>query len=196
MSSLAGWILALAVAVAATILGAVPEANQPHLHMVVTGLVGLVLAILAIRAHQRLIEGGASPSAIARSTACHLGLVWAWAGLALAGTYLLIIEARWPEWWQFVIGFAFAAAASLAFAKLLDRGAAPGQDDDPMVGFGRRLVQVQLIGMVAGIVSLFVDNKFPRGIAHPDWAGSNIFFFGALTIAAISLDALRAPRRV
>jgi hypothetical protein len=50
--------------------------------------------------------------------------------------------------------------------------------------------------MAAGLVSLFVEGKFPRDIAHADWAGCNIFFFGALAIAAISLDALRSPARV
>ena len=194
MSSHAGLMLALVAAVCATVLAA--AANQPPLHMAVAGVVTLGLAFMALRDRQRLMNSGAPANAIASSTARHLGLVWAWAALALAATYLLIIEARWPEWWQFFIGFGFAAVASFVFASMLDRDAVDGRADDLLVKFGRLLVQVQIVGMAAGIISLFVDGKFPRDVNHADWAGCNIFFFGALAIAAISLDALRSPAHV
>ena len=194
MSSHAGLMLALVAAVCATVLAA--AANQPPLHMAVAGVVTLGLAFMALRDRQRLMNSGAPANAIASSTARHLGLVWAWAALALAATYLLIIEARWPEWWQFFIGFGFAAVASFVFASMLDRDAVDGRADDLLVKFGRLLVQVQILGMAAGIISLFVDGKFPRDVNHADWAGCNIFFFGALAIAAISLDALRSPAHV
>jgi hypothetical protein len=194
MSSLMGSMLALAAAVCATVLAA--AAHQPPLHMAVAGVAGLALTFMAIRDRQRLMIAGATTSAVASSTARHLGLVWAWAALAVAATYLLVIETRWPEWWQFFIGFAFAAIASFVFASMLDRDAAAGRGDDTLVKFGRLLVQVQIVGMAAGIISLFVDGKFPRAVNHADWAGCSIFFFGALAIAAISLDALRSPARV
>jgi len=194
MSSLMGSLLALAAAVCATVLAA--AANQPPLHMAVAGVAGLALTFMAIRDRQRLMFAGATTSAVASSTARHLGIVWAWAALAVAASYLLIIEARWPEWWQFFIGFGFAAIASFVFASMLDRDAAAGRGDDTLVKFGRLLVQVQIVGMAAGIISLFVDGKFPRAVNHADWAGCSIFFFGALAIAAISLDALRSPARV
>jgi hypothetical protein len=194
MSSHVGLMLALVAAVCATVLAA--AANQPPLHMAVAGVVTLGLAFMALRDRQRLMNSGAPANAIASSTARHLGLVWAWAALALAATYLLIIEARWPEWWQFFISFGFAAVASFVFASMLDRDAVDGRADDLLVKFGRLLVQVQIVGMAAGIISLFVDGKFPRDVNHADWAGCNIFFFGALAIAAISLDALRSPAHV
>jgi hypothetical protein len=84
----------------------------------------------------------------------------------------------------------------MVFANLLDRDRATGRADPTLVKVGRVLVQVQLVGMAAGLISLFVDGKFPRDATHPDWAGSNIFFCGALTLAIISLDALRAPAHV
>jgi len=189
-----GSLLAVAAAVCATVLAA--AAHQPPLHMAVAGVAGLALTFMAIRDRQRLMFAGATTSAVASSTARHLGIVWAWAALAVAATYLLVIETRWPEWWQFFIGFGFAAIASFVFASMLDRDAAAGRGDDTLVKFGRLLVQVQIVGMAAGIISLFVDGKFPRAVNHADWAGCSIFFFGALAIAAISLDALRSPARV
>ncbi len=164
MLSLIGWIFGLAVAVCATILTA--AVKEPGLHMAATGIVALVIAIMAIRDHQHLINNGAPTSAVASSTARYLGLVWAWGALALLVIYTLILERAWPEWWQFFLGFTFAAIASIAFSNMLDRDRAAGRVDPTIVKIGRVLVQVQLVGMIAGIISLFVDNKFPRDVLH------------------------------
>lgn len=190
MSSPALWVAALGTA--ATSLAAVPR--EPWIHMAVTGLVGLALAILAMREHQRLIAADASASLVASSTAKHLGLAWAWGALSIIATYLLILDKPWSEWWQFFLGFAFAAGGSFAFVQMLGRDAAAGKVDDTLIKVGRFLVQAQLAGMVIGVISLFIDKKFPRAVEYADWAGCNICFFGAVTIAAISLDALRSPR--
>lgn len=194
MLSLIGWLFSLAAAVCATILAT--AAGQPTLQMLAAAGVCLVLAVLAIRDHENLKAIGAPNGAVASSTARYLGLVWAWAALSVLFTYVFIIDKQWHEWWQFFIGFTFAAVASVGFANLLDRDRAAGRTDDTLVRVGRVLVQAQLIGMIAGIISLFVDNKFPRADTHADWAGCNIFFFGALAIAAISVDALRSRARV
>ncbi len=189
-----GWLFALAAAICATVLAT--AANEPALQMTAVAVVCIAIVLIAVRDHQRLRNNGAPTSAVASSTARYLALVWAWAGLTVLLAYLFIIEKHWPEWWQFFIGFSFAAIASLAFARLLDRDRAAGRDDATLVKAGRVLLQFQIIGMAAGIVSLFVDNKFPRAATHADWAGCNIFFFGALAIAAISFDALRSRANV
>jgi hypothetical protein len=190
MLSLTGWLFSLAAAICATILAA--AANQPILQMAAAAAVSIAIALIAIRDHKKLKDNGAPTSAVASSTARYLALVWAWAALTLLVTYLFVIDKHWTEWWQFFIGFAFAAIISLAFSIMLDRDRAAGRVDATLVKVGRVLVQAQLIGMVAGVISLFVDHKFPRSAVHADWAGCNIFFFGALAIAAISFDALRS----
>lgn len=194
MLSLTGWLFGLAVATCATVLTA--ALMDPKLHITACALVVLAIALLAVHDHQRLINSGASTSAIASSTARYLGLVWAWGALSVLAIYLFVLEKVWPEWWQFFIGFAFAAIASIAFSNMLDRDRAAGRSDPMLAKVGRILAQVQIAGMAVGIVSLFVDHKFPRDVTHADWAGNNILFFGALAIAAISLDALRTPARV
>lgn len=194
MLSWTGWLFALATAIFATILAA--AANQPMLQMAAVAAVSIAIALIAIREHRQLNDIGAPASAVASSTARYLALIWAWGGLTLLVTYLFIIEARWAEWWQFFLGFAFAALASLGFSFLLDRDRAAGRTDATLVKFGRILLKAQIVGMIAGIISLFVDGKFPRAEIHADWAGCNIFFFGALAIAAISLDAIRSPANV
>lgn len=186
-----GWLFALLAAVIATILAA--AAGQPMLQMAAVAAVAIAISLLAVRDHQKLKDSGAPASAVASSSARYFALIWAWGALAILITYLFIIEQRWPEWWQFFLGFAFAALASLGFGFMLDRDRASGNDDLTLVKFGRILVKVQVVGMAAGVISLFIDGKFPRPETYADWAGCNIFFFGALAIAAISLDALRSP---
>lgn len=190
MLSLTGWLFSLAAALCATILAA--AAHQPNLQMTAVAVVCVAISLIAVRDHQKLRTTGAPISAIASSTARYLSLIWAWAALAVLITYVFVIDKHWAEWWQFFIGFSFAAIASIGFSVLLDRDRAAGRDDAMLVRMGRVLLQAQVIGMAAGIISLFVDNKFPRDANHADWAGCNIFFFGALAIAAISLDALRS----
>lgn len=190
MLSLTGWLFSLAAALCATILAA--AAHQPNLQMTAVAVVCVAISLIAVRDHQKLRTNGAPISAIASSTARYLSLIWAWAALAVLITYVFVIDKHWAEWWQFFIGFSFAAIASIGFSVLLDRDRAAGRDDAMLVRMGRVLLQAQVIGMAAGIISIFVDNKFPRDASHADWAGCNIFFFGALAIAAISLDALRS----
>jgi hypothetical protein len=122
-------------------------------------------------------------------------LIWAWAALGILVTYALILEQRWPEWKQYFLGFIVAAAGCLLFAKMLDRDAELGTDDPAVMKLGRLLVIVQLAGMLIALISLLIDGKFPRAAGYPDWAASNIFFFGALAIAAISLSALLNSRK-
>ncbi len=192
MSSLTAWMIALTLSICAIILTA--AVNNQMLHMIASGAVSIVLAATAIREHAMLRSAGASRSAIGSSTARNSGLVWAWGALGIFVTYAFILEKGWPEWWHFFLGFAIAAVASIIFSNMLDRDAKAGRVDDAVMKVGRTLILVQLVGVVAAIGSMFVDGKFPRPTSYPDWAGCNIFFFGALAIAAISLDALRTAK--
>lgn len=194
MSSLAAWMLALTLSLCAIILTA--AANAPGLHMFASGAISLLFAIMAIVDHTRLISSGASKSEVGASTAQHTGLIWTWGALSILVTYAFVLTNQWPEWWHFFLGFLIAGAACMIFSSMLNRDAATGHVDDSVMNLGRVLVMLQLVGMVAAIISIFVDGKFPRPVSYPDWAGCNILFFGALAIAAISANALlNSPSR-
>lgn len=192
MSSLTAWMIALTLSICAIILTA--AVNDPILHMAASGLVSLVFAIVAIREHNALTAAGAPQSAIGSSTARHIGLVWAWGALGIFVTYIFILQERWPEWWHFFLGFAIAAVASIVFSNMLDRDTEAGRVDESILKIGRALIIAQLIGVILAVISMFVDGKFPRAASYPDWAGCNIFFFGAIAIAAISINALRPAK--
>lgn len=192
MSSLTAWMIALTLSICAIILTA--AVNNPLLHMAASGLVSLVFAGVAIREHNALTAASAPQSAIGSSTARHIGLVWAWGALGIFVTYAFILQERWPEWWHFFLGFAIAAAASIIFSNMLDRDTEAGRVDEAILKIGRALIIAQLIGVIVAVISMFVDGKFPRAASYPDWAGCNIFFFGAVAIAAISINALRSAK--
>ncbi|MCB1484344.1 MAG: hypothetical protein KDJ17_05570 [Hyphomicrobiaceae bacterium] len=192
MSSLSAWMISLTLGLCAVIITA--GANQPFLNLLSTGLVSVAFASLGIRENRALVAEGARKSEIAGSTARYIGLVWTWGALALLVIYALVYENSWKEWWQFFLSFATAAVGSIIFANMLGRDAEAGKEDESVMGLGRLLVKVQLIGMMVGVISLVIDGKFPRDTAHQDWAACNIFFFGGLAIAAICANALASSR--
>ena len=193
MSSQTAWMINLTLSLCAIILAA--GANSSTMHMAASGAVSLVLEILAVREHGRLMASGASKSVVGASTARYSGLIWAWGALGILVTYEFILDKQWPEWNQFFLGFMLAAAGCLLFANMLTKDAATGKDDASVLNLGRILVLVQFIGMMVAAITMLIDGKFPRSIEKPDWAACNIFFFGALSIAAISLNALISQRR-
>jgi hypothetical protein len=187
-----GASLALLVATAASRpLGV----HMAYIHMAVAAAVSLGLALVAIRENLALRRVGAAKSAIASSTARHMGIVWTWGGLVLAATYATGVLV-WREWWQFLLAFAVAAGLCLLFSAALDKDARAGREDETMLKLGRVLAIVQLIGMVIAVLGLIIDGKMTRFLnpRYTDWAANDVFLFGALAVAAISANALRASR--
>ncbi len=192
MISLIGWMFALTASVCAIVLTA--AAGNTNGHLAMCAMIALALIATAYIENQKLIAAGEPKSVVAASTARYCGLVWAWGALGIAVTYGVTLQDRWPEWWQFFLGFAAAAVASIWFANQLSRDAAAGRSDDALLKMGRTLTIAQIVGVIAALITMFIEGKFPRASSYADWAGCNIFVFGGLAIIAISLNALRAPR--
>ena len=187
------WMMGLAIALCAIVLSA--GARMPLVHMAMTGTISLIIALQAIQEHRRLTARGETETAIAASTARHMGFVWVWGALGLMVTYLFILD--WREWWPFFLGLAVAAGLCLGYAILLEKEIETGRHDAGLLSFGRGMTIAQLVGMVITVVGLLVDGKMTRYLnpRHLDWAANNIFFFGAIAIAAISAHALLATKR-
>lgn len=194
MSSLVIWMLILTISLSAMVISA--AAGLPVVHMAVTGLVSLVMALIAVRENQTLIASGAIKSEIAASTARYMGLVWTWGALGLFITYNFILV--WKEWWQFFLAFAVLGVLCIFLATALSRDASSGKNDETMLTVGRYLTVAQLVGMMVTVIGLLIDGKMVRFMTprYTDWAANNIFFFGALAMAAISFNALRARDKV
>jgi hypothetical protein len=188
-------LLVLALSAGALVAAAALRAQSveiAYIHAGISAGTAAVLAVVAIRQCQMLLAGGSSSSAVAASNARHMGLVWTWGALALILTYASGVLA-WREWWHFTLAFVGAAGLSLWFAATLQKDADAGREDPTLLKLARYVAIVQLVGMAITVIGLIVDGKMVRFLnpRYADWAANNVFFFGALAIAAISGYALR-----
>ena len=192
MASLVIWFTLITVSLCAMIIAA--GAGMPVVHMLMTGLVSIGIALVAIFENQKLRNEGASKNLVAASTARSMGFVYVWGALTIAVTYMFIL--RWHEWWHFMSGFAVAGALCLFYSNSLLRDDNAGRQDDTILNVGRTLTWVQLVGMIVAIIGMLVDGKLTRYVnpRHMDWAAQNIFFFGALALAVISAYVLWSSR--
>lgn len=193
------WTIGIAVSIAAMVLAAAGRSiniSMAYAHLILAAAISIYFALLAIRENQALARSGASYPRIASNSARFMGLVWAWAGLNLAITYGTGVLV-WKEWLVFTVSCFIVAAVCLYLAVTLKNDAEAGKVDEAMLKMLRWLALLQLAGMIAAMVGLVVDGKMTRFLdpRHTDWAANNIFFFGALAIAAVSAYEMRARRR-
>ncbi|MEQ8822885.1 MAG: hypothetical protein RIC14_00775 [Filomicrobium sp.] len=190
MASLAIWMITLTISLAAIILSA--AGGQDAVHTAAAALIGLAIAAMAVAENWKQRKAGASENVISASTARQMGLVWVWGALSLFVTYFFILS--WKEWLVFTGAFAAVGILCLLFAAALDNDEKKGRTDPTMLNLAWYLSIGQIIGMVLAMVGLVIDGKFPvtteANIGWQDWAANNIFFFGALSIAIITANAL------
>ncbi|MBU2583265.1 MAG: hypothetical protein KJ622_16270 [Alphaproteobacteria bacterium] len=190
MASLAIWMTLLTICLAAIILSG--AAGLPDLHTAVAALIALSIAGIAVGDNWQQRKNGVGENLVAAATARAMGLVWIWGALSLFVTYFFILS--WKEWMVFTGIFAVVGILCLLFAATLDRDEAVGKKDDTFLNLAKYLSVGQLIGMAVAMVGLILDGKFPVAVKNTpgweDWAANNIFFFGALSIAIITANAL------
>lgn len=190
MASLAIWMTTLTICLAAIILSA--AAGHPNIHTAVAALIGLSIAGMAVGENWQQRKAGLQESLIAATTARSMGLVWIWGALSLFVTYFFILS--WKEWLVFTGVFALVGILCMFFAATLERDAQADRKDDTMLNLAKYLSIGQWVGMLIAMLGLILDGKFPvtvgTNIGWQDWAANNIFFFGALSIAIITANAL------
>ena len=187
MTSAWVWIVALVIGTAAVFGSA--AVHNPSLNLALTAIVALAFAALAAWDRRQLAAAGASAPTLSSAAARSMAVVWAWVASSLLLIYVFALS--WGEWWQYCLGAGAVAALCLFFASTMKRDAESGHRDEAMLNLARYLTVAQLVGMVIAMIGLIIDDKMPRDPSKPDWAASAIFFFGAASLAAISLNALR-----
>ncbi|MCH9808142.1 MAG: hypothetical protein K0U74_10440 [Alphaproteobacteria bacterium] len=190
MASLVIWMITLTISLAAIILSA--AAGQPNIHTAVAALIGLSIAGMAVGENRQQRKAGVQENIVAATTARAMGLVWVWGALSLFVTYYFILS--WKEWLVFTGVFALVGILCMFFAATLERDAESGRKDETMLNLAKYLSIGQWVGMLIAMLGLIIDGKFPvtvgKNIGWQDWAANNIFFFGALSIAIITANAL------
>jgi hypothetical protein len=181
------WAISLALGVGVVFWSV--AADRPWLALALSALVGAVYATIATWRRAHLVARGAGEPGLAAGNASSMALVWAWASLSILLVYVFVLS--WHEWWQYVLGAGAIAALCLIFSAMMSKDAAAGREDPTLLKLARYLAIGQLVGMLAAMVGLVLDDKMPRDPQNPDWAAQTIFFFGAAALAVISLNALR-----
>ncbi len=169
--------------------------HMAYAHMGLAALVAVGFAASFFKENTALRAAGASTPAIAATTSRVVGYVWGWGALCLLTVYATGVLA-WREWVHFSLGCVILSAASLLFGTMLQRDADAGKEDAAMLRLAHRLAIVLLVGMIAAIVGFLIDGKMVR-FQNPrftDWPANNVFFFGAVSIAAIVGYALKHKR--
>lgn len=186
---------AIAISVVALVITAAMKSNAPvlaYVHFGVAALTAAACVAIAVSDTNRLLAENASPSALAASNAHHLGMVWIWGAIALIVTYGTQVL-TWKEWMPFFLAFFLAAGLCMFFSATLKKDAAAGQVDTSILNIARTLTLVQLVSMGVVVVGLLIDGKMTRFMTprFTDWAANNIFFTGAIAVAAICAYALK-----
>lgn len=189
-------VISLVSSVALMVLLAARRGDGVHMayaHMAIAAIVAIGFAATFIKANTALRASGANQSAIAALTSRFVGYVWTWGALCLLTVYATGILA-WREWLTFSIACIVIAGLSMVFATMLQKDADAGREDATLLKLADALAKILLAGMAITIVGFLIDGKMVRFLTprFTDWAANNVFFFGAIAVAAITGYALKA----
>jgi len=192
MSAVIIWAIGLLGSIALLVVMASIKSYVPHL--LLGALVAALVSFAAYRKNQlELSRGTLSRSKLASVNTVYMTMLWAWGGVAIAATYLMLPELQelnwWrKEWWQFVLGFAGGALMSGIFAYKLNNDESVAGEETTLIRYSKFLAIGQLVAMIATMAGLIIDGKMDFGWV--DWSANNIFFCGAAGLACLSWIAL------
>lgn len=200
MASMVIWIIGIGASVAALVIMA--ALKQYYIHMAVAAIVSLLIALSAFQETraQQAAAPPAKPEVLASLNLRHMGMIWTWAALAMFCTYAFGVL-TWKEWLHFFIALVVLAGLSLFLSASLKRDAEAGTPDDTLLKVARGYAVFMLVAMIITMIGLAVDGKLWRFATEAgqrpnwqDWGANNIFFFGALGLAAVSWNAISVLR--
>jgi hypothetical protein len=191
--SLLLWLAGLASSIA--VLAVVASKHLYYVHMGLAALIAIAIALAALAEVRSVVAARASPSVSAAVSLRQMALVWLWAAASMLVTYTLVLS--WREWWQFVIVFAILALISWFLSRSLEKDDTAGAADVTMLKIARVFAITVLVAMFIVVVGLLVDGKMwrfltaaGRRVGWQDWGANNVFFFGAMAVAAIAWNVV------
>lgn len=195
MPAMIGWIIGFAVAISLLVLTAAQK--QFYANMAVAAAVS---GLIAWTGYREIRNAEAHPGMAASTGFRYIGAVWSWGALALIVLYQSVLQ--WREWWQFFLVFLVLAGVSMFAAETLRKDAVSKREDSSVIGLARGLAIFFFAATVITMVGLIVDGKMWRfktaaglRVGWQDWGANNVFFFGAMAIAALSWKTASLLRR-
>ena len=192
--SLVIWIIGIAVSVSALVLTAALKLY--YVHMAVAALVSILVALSAFQESRSMTAADRKAGQMASTNLRHMGMVWTWGAVAIFITYAFKIL-EWREWLHFFIGLLVLAGLTLFLSATLKKDAEAANPDETMFKIARGYSIFVLVAMLVTMAGLLIDGKMWRFLSvagqrlgSQDWAANNIFFFGALALAAVAWNAI------
>jgi hypothetical protein len=193
------WMLGIGASVAALVLTAAMRLHYGH--MAIAAFVSILVALAAVR-ETRAASVSADQAKVAGVSLRYMGFVWTWGAIGLLVTYAFRIL-TWREWMSFFIAFLLMAGLTLFLSATLTRDADANRSDVTMLKVARGYSIFVLVAMIITMFGLVIDGKMWRFATEAgrregwqDWAANNIFFFGALALAAVAANGLALMGRV
>lgn len=195
MSSMIIWMLGIGASVALLVISAAMKLH--YLHMVVAAIVAILVALSAFRDARQEASNQAGLALVASANLRHMGMIWAWGAVTIFATYAFRIL-TWREWMTFFVALMVLSGLSLFLSATLRKDGEAGTKDDTMLKVARGYAIFMLAAMVITMIGLIVDGKLWRFATvagqrpnSQDWAANNIFFFGALAMAAVAWNTIQ-----
>ena len=156
------WLMSLAASASAMAIAA--GSNAYAVHFAIAATLPLAIAFYATLELRNALAEQRSRAQLAAMTARYMGLIWAWAALAVSVTYATVLT--WSNWAPTFLSLALGTGICLFVAGILDREAATDKPDARIIN----LVRLMAWGKF-GLTCLAVGCLIAAGRLSPDGFG-------------------------
>ncbi len=188
------WMATIAISVSMLAISAAMGGYDPAfatLHLLVSGMVATIMALLALREARELSSDGETRGLVAANLTRHMGLLWAWGALVLVITYGTGILA-WSAWWQYFLSFMVFAGLCLFLSKILQEDHDAGRPDEKMLRVSLALAVTTLFVVVVASGAIgFARLGGVQAAESAVWAADHVFVFGGLAMAVVASYLLK-----
>jgi hypothetical protein len=180
MLSMIIWVVALAAGIAGIAVTAAMEARAAH--MLATAFASIAIVAAAVHEHRAATLANASPYRLAALAARHMGMLWAWSGIATFVVYGFVLE--WSHWVTGVFTMFTCAVMYLFIALILDREAT-ASIPDPRTATLLSFLTKCTFGLSAALLGiLFAVQR------HPELSAESGEYWAALNLAMGTIAGL------
>lgn len=150
-------------------------------------VVAMAMCVSAIRHFSIYRAASTHPGIQSAVVARYMGLLWAWASVALVLLYVCLLDIGILVAGTLVMTFG-AALVLLLVAKILDRDAIDGDVDPSTMTLVRLIARLQFVSTCIAVGGLVAFGKLSVGTASTglDWAAVNILLTTAIALAILS----------
>lgn len=198
MTVIIAWVVGVGVNV--SLLALLAWTQSYYLHLIIAAAIPTAIAQSLYNPPPGLGPTAADPASKAADGLRHMAGLWSWGALALIVIYASSIL-TWREYGRFVIVFTMLASACLVLATQVVKAEDKPAENATLLNGIRIGAIVSCVGLAIVAVGLLIhdgrafrlggkviNGQLPvtQREGWQDWAGNQIFFYGALCVSALA----------